>query len=192
LITFTSAISLSLVVSKFWTFYIGKHWLLGPPLLVCLWWPVNFEPMVSINISKLTSIYWWQRFKIHWLIMANLCQWARYLLVSAKKICALNIQDIVLEQNLIRFIIISQWQSTHWIVLAWKSYWRGRLNTIDLLVLINLDQLLLELKLLFTFFTKQPTLLRRSIILSLPPQLVFHAQGLSAMSKFGVKMFAWW
>ncbi len=54
-----------------------------------------------------------------------------------------------------------------------KSYWRGRLSTVDLLVLTSLDQLLLYWKLWFTFFTKQASLLRRSIVLILPPQLVF-------------------
>ncbi len=54
----------------------------------------------------------------------------------------------------------------------WRSG-QGRLSTVDLLVLTSLHQLLLMLKILFTFFTKQPTLIRRSTVLSLPPQLVF-------------------
>jgi hypothetical protein len=54
-----------------------------------------------------------------------------------------------------------------------KSYWRGRLSTVDLLLLTSLAQLLFVLKILFTFFKKQGTLKRRSTILSLPTQLVF-------------------
>ena len=47
------------------------------------------------------------------------------------------------------------------------------LSTVDLLVLPSLDQLIFQLKILFSFFTKQATLMRRSIVLSLLPQLVF-------------------
>jgi hypothetical protein len=59
-------------------------------------------------------------------------------------------------------------------VLLWtgKSYWGGRLSTVDLLVQTSLDSNLYKLKILFTFFTKQATLMRRSTVLSLPPQLV--------------------
>ncbi len=54
-----------------------------------------------------------------------------------------------------------------------KSYWRGRLSTVDLLELTSLHQLLFILKIVFTLFTKQGTLMRRSTVLSLLPQLVF-------------------
>ncbi len=52
---------------------------------------------------------------------------------------------------------------------------KGRLSlsTIDLLVLTSLDQLLFLLKIFFTFFTKQVTLMRSSSVLFLPSQLVF-------------------
>ncbi len=46
-------------------------------------------------------------------------------------------------------------------------------STVDLLVLTTLCQLFLILQTLFTYFTKQPTLKRRSSVLSLPLQLVF-------------------
>jgi hypothetical protein len=49
------------------------------------------------------------------------------------------------------------------------------LSTVDLLVLTSLDQLGFKLKILFSFFTKQATLLRRSTVLSLTPQVVFPA-----------------
>jgi hypothetical protein len=61
----------------------------------------------------------------------------------------------------------------NWMIGAGKSYRRGRLSTVDLPVPTSLDQLLLILKILFTYFTKQATLMRRSIVLSFPPQLVF-------------------
>jgi hypothetical protein len=54
-----------------------------------------------------------------------------------------------------------------------NPYRRGQLSTVDLLVLTSLDQLLLILKTLLTFFTKQASLRRRSTLLSLPLQLVF-------------------
>ncbi len=56
-----------------------------------------------------------------------------------------------------------------------KSCWTGRLSTVDLLVLTSLDKLLFQLKILLTFFTKQATSMRRSVVLSLPLQLVFTA-----------------
>ncbi len=49
----------------------------------------------------------------------------------------------------------------------------GRLSMVDLLVITSLDQLIFIMKILFTFTTKQTTSMRRSIVLSLPPQLVF-------------------
>jgi hypothetical protein len=36
----------------------------------------------------------------------------------------------------------------------WNTYWKGKLSTDDLLVLISLDQLLFILTILFTFFYK--------------------------------------
>ncbi len=45
--------------------------------------------------------------------------------------------------------------------------WRGRLSTLDLLVLTTLDEVLLILQTLFTFFTKQATLMRRCTVVSL-------------------------
>jgi hypothetical protein len=56
------------------------------------------------------------------------------------------------------------------ITVAGKSYWRGRLSTVDLLVLTSLYQLLFISKILFTFLKKYN---RRSTVLSLPPHLVF-------------------
>jgi hypothetical protein len=53
-------------------------------------------------------------------------------------------------------------------VIAGNPYGRERLVTVDLLVLTNLDQLLLIVKLYF--FTKQAALMRRSTVLSLPLQ----------------------
>ncbi len=63
-------------------------------------------------------------------------------------------------------------------ILARDSYWRGRLSTIDLLVLTSLDQLLFLLKILFSCFTKWANLMKRSMVLSLPAQLVFPALAL--------------
>ncbi len=58
-------------------------------------------------------------------------------------------------------------------ISAGKPYWRGRLSTVDLLVLNSLYQLSLYWKYYLPFFTKQATLMRRSTVLSLPLQLVF-------------------
>jgi len=50
------------------------------------------------------------------------------------------------------------------------------------LVLTSLDHLLFKLKILLNFFTQQ-ALLRRSTVLSLPPQLVFPAVNLPSSSS---------
>jgi hypothetical protein len=50
---------------------------------------------------------------------------------------------------------------------------KGRLSTVDLLVQTSLYQLLLQLKILFTYVAKVPTLMRRSTVLNLPIQLDF-------------------
>jgi hypothetical protein len=77
----------------------------------------------------------------------------------------------VVIHNLHRFII--QATDVSVIVDSGKSYWGERLSTLYLLVLTSLYQLVLILKILFSFFTKQATLMRRSTILNLPPQFVF-------------------
>jgi hypothetical protein len=69
---------------------------------------------------------------------------------------------------------------------------RQRLSTVDLLVLTSLVQLLFKLTALFTFFTKPATLMRRSIVLSLPLQLAFpgtsHRQ-LQPTTTYLIKLF---
>ncbi len=62
-------------------------------------------------------------------------------------------------------------------------YKRGRLSTVDLLVLTCLYHRLFILKILFTFLTKQAFLMRRHTVLSLPLQLVF----LACFVSFSVK-----
>jgi hypothetical protein len=75
-----------------------------------------------------------------------------------------------------------------------KSYCGMRLSTVDLLVLTRLDQLVFKLKILFSFFTKQAALMWRSTVLSLPPQLVFPAQGIWLLLKdcFNLLMLSSW
>ncbi len=64
-----------------------------------------------------------------------------------------------------------------------KSYWRGRLSTVDLLELTSLDQLLFIMEILFRCFTKHATLSWRSTVLSLPLKLVFLASTLGCWGK---------
>ncbi len=54
-------------------------------------------------------------------------------------------------------------------------YLRVRISTVDLLVLISLDQLILYCNLIYLFFTKPAILMRRSTVLNLPLLFVFHA-----------------
>jgi hypothetical protein len=79
-------------------------------------------------------------------------------------------------------MIVTYDHNNRLIVRAGKSYWRGRLSTVDLLVLTSLDHLLFKSKMLFTFFTKQANLMRRSTVSSLPPQLVFPSTGRRCLS----------
>jgi hypothetical protein len=65
-----------------------------------------------------------------------------------------------------------------------KPYWRGKLNTVDLLVLTSLYQLLFILKILFSYVTKQAALMRRSTVLSLPFQLAFPGWTLKKTSRY--------
>jgi hypothetical protein len=61
-----------------------------------------------------------------------------------------------------------------------------RLCTVDLLVIISLDYLPFILGISCIFVTKQATLMRRSIVLSLPVQLVFPGLG-TAEKRFKFK-----
>ncbi len=55
-----------------------------------------------------------------------------------------------------------------------KPYWKGRsLSTVDLLVLTSIDQLLLTMQTLFTFFKKRAALMRRLTVLRFPHLLGF-------------------
>ncbi len=71
-------------------------------------------------------------------------------------------------------------------MLIRKSYSRGRLITVDLLVLTSSYSALFKLKILFTFVSKQATLKRRSTVMSLPPQLVFPVQVLVCKVRIGL------
>jgi hypothetical protein len=55
-------------------------------------------------------------------------------------------------------------------------------STVDLLVLTSLEKLLFILKIVSTFLTKQATLMRRSFVLSIPPQFVFPASAKLTLS----------
>jgi hypothetical protein len=59
-----------------------------------------------------------------------------------------------------------------------KPWNTNSISMVDLLVLTCLNLLILVLKILFDFVTKQTTLMRRSTVLSLPLQKVFPGQTL--------------
>jgi hypothetical protein len=65
--------------------------------------------------------------------------------------------------------------------LAGKPNCRGRLSTVDLLVITSSDQVLFRLKILISLFTKQATLLRWSTVLSLPVQLAFPGSNITRL-----------
>jgi hypothetical protein len=67
----------------------------------------------------------------------------------------------------------SYWGRCFWWGTPGNANWKGRFNTIDLLVLTRSDQLTFMMKLYFSLFTKRVILMRRSSVLSLPPQLGF-------------------
>ena len=68
-----------------------------------------------------------------------------------------------------------------------NPHWKGRLSTFDLLVLTSLDQFLFYMEHIIYLFTKQATLNRRSMALSLPILIVFpghcHVWGGKAVAK---------
>ncbi len=97
---------------------------------------------------------------------------------------------LVAKQNMANdYLKILTWLIINEYILAcyspWNPYWKGRLSTIDLLVLTSFDQLLVLLKILFTYLTKQLTLMRRStVLLSLPLQLEFPALSYNETAQF--------
>jgi len=73
-----------------------------------------------------------------------------------------------------------------------KTYRRGWLRTVDLLVQTTLDPLLFILEILIFFHTKQATLKRRLTVLSLPFQLVFpgcSSQDVTSPKPFPDRMY---
>jgi hypothetical protein len=61
--------------------------------------------------------------------------------------------------------------------------WRGWSTTVNLRVLTSLNHLIFKLKMLFSFVTNEGILMRRSIVLILPFQLVFLAKKLLILSQ---------
>jgi hypothetical protein len=74
-------------------------------------------------------------------------------------------------RNILNNVRLSKGQTREFLV-------RGMISTIGLLVRTSLDQLLILLKILFAFLTKQAILIWRSTVLSLPLQLAFLGQTL--------------
>jgi hypothetical protein len=74
--------------------------------------------------------------------------------------------------------------NTRFVCIRLFSFHKGSTNT-KLLVLTSLDQLISKLKILFSFFIKQPTLMRRSTVLILPLQLVFPGFFIIQLMLFG-------
>jgi hypothetical protein len=81
--------------------------------------------------------------------------------------------DVKLQKNSIKYRVMSKQvylSPARFNSLIQGSLTKGsRRSTVDLLVLTSLDQLLFVYKILFTFFTKQATLIRMSTVLSLTP-----------------------
>ncbi len=76
------------------------------------------------------------------------------LLINVWSICDQSLPDAFIVRNKL--------------IMPAKSYWSVRLSTVDLLVTTRLDYVLLILKLLFTIFIKQATLMRRSTVRAFP------------------------
>ncbi len=62
---------------------------------------------------------------------------------------------------LVHTLCLSKYKS----IKSGKSYCRGRVSTVDLLILTGLGQLLFKLKILFTFYYKTSYLLRSTVLL---------------------------
>ncbi len=138
---------------------------------VSLWW-VSLCECHNANLHYDDCLFWWES-----LCSVPLClvssYWLSLCLVS---LCWLS------WRHLLRFIIF------HWILVSpitaifraefanqmfqrmsklihtsGISYWRGRLNTVDLLALTSLEQLHYLLKILFNFFYKTCYLLNEEV-----------------------------
>ncbi len=72
-----------------------------------------------------------------------------------------------------------------------NSIWKGRLSTVDLLVLTSLYQLIFILKKFITFVAKQVALMRRSMVWSLPLRLEFpgYRQNFTIFCHFWIIVF---
>jgi hypothetical protein len=76
-----------------------------------------------------------------------------------------------------------------------KPYWRGRLNTVDLLLLTSLDQLLLILIILFAFFIKTTYLNKEvnrtepSPSVSVPCWKCLKVKDIHNLQQFGINLF---
>ncbi len=103
---------------------------------------------------------WWRH--LHSLLVFDFKNWTELKIMKTHK-------NLLVPEEL-KYL---EWQSAEMPlkVTLEKSYWRGRrFSTVDLLVLANLNQLLFTLKISFTYFIKQATLMR-STVLSLPPSV---------------------
>ncbi len=101
--------------------------------------------------------------------MPSVSRFADYLLMTPSEWHNLNIFEMSLKNSIVA------WNSWKLRLAPGKPHWRGWLSTVDHLVATSLDQLLLILQTLFTFFTKQVNSIRRPTVLNLPLQLVFPA-----------------
>ncbi len=109
--------------------------------------------------------------------------------------CSLHVSAILLikRSSLFYFKIVA-WSSLgveddvackqYTIHTSRNSYRKGRVSTVDLLLLESLDQLLLTMQILSIFLTKQATVMRRSTVLSRPFQQVFRAQMHALLDQF--------
>ncbi len=68
---------------------------------------------------------------------------------------------------------------------------RGRLCTIELLVLTSLDQLLFKLKIKITFYTKQATLTRKSTVLD-SVSISWLEPGSSLVDGYDIQRLDWY
>ncbi len=93
------------------------------------------------------------------------------------------------HQKVLPEILLWRWL---WWAEAGNPYWRGRISTVDLLVLTSSDQLLLMLKLYI--FTKWHNLMRRSTVLNISFQLGFPGEiELTSLYKlFWISWYSYW
>ncbi len=133
--------------------------------------------MDTLFLFQLTFMMWRCRFQWTKEPQANVTDrgWSRLFILGSSSLSAHFILPGPAVLSWSKIFDYKYWTTAakKWCVKAGKSYWGGRVSSVDLLELSSLDELIFILKIIFSFVTKHATLMRRSTVHSLLAKLVF-------------------